>query len=57
MLQDPTKMAAWWYPPMSEIRAKLAGKNLACWCGLPAADEPDRCHAAVLLEIANLPSD
>lgn len=31
-----------------EIRAELAGKNLACWCPL---DQP--CHADVLLEIAN----
>lgn len=31
-----------------DIRLKLKGKNLACWCreGLP-------CHADVLLEIAN----
>lgn len=31
-----------------EIRQKLKGKNLACWCAL---DEP--CHADLLLEIAN----
>lgn len=30
------------------IRAELAGRNLACWCPL---DQP--CHADVLLEIAN----
>lgn len=30
------------------IRRKLKGKNLACWCPL---DQP--CHADVLLEIAN----
>jgi len=31
-----------------EIRAALAGKDLACWC------PPDRpCHADVLLDIAN----
>ena len=29
----------------------LQGKNLACWCPLPEADEPDVCHAAALLEI------
>jgi hypothetical protein len=52
MLRDPAQ-ASWWYPPISEIRAKLAGKNLACWCALPAPGEPDRCHAAILLEIAN----
>lgn len=31
-----------------EIRAELAGKDLACWCLL---DQP--CHADVLLELAN----
>lgn len=34
-------------------RRALAGKNLACWCKLPKPGEPDICHAAVLLEIAN----
>lgn len=33
---------------ITEIRADLAGRNLACWCPL---DQP--CHADVLLEIAN----
>jgi hypothetical protein len=32
---------------------ELRGRNLACWCSLPAEGEPDICHAAVLLEIAN----
>ena len=36
------------YPSDEEIRAELAGRDLACWCRL---DEP--CHADVLLEIAN----
>lgn len=31
-----------------DIRAKLGGKDLACWCG---RDAP--CHADVLIEIAN----
>jgi Domain of unknown function (DUF4326) len=31
----------------------LRGKNLACWCPLPRRGEPDTCHAAVLLELAN----
>lgn len=35
------------------VRAELAGKDLACWCPLPAPGEPDICHAAVLLELAN----
>lgn len=34
-----------------EIRAELAGKDLACWCPL---DKP--CHADVLLELANGPA-
>ena len=32
---------------------ELRGKNLACWCALPSPGEPDHCHAAVLLELAN----
>lgn len=35
-------------PAYYEIRAELAGRDLACWCPL---DQP--CHADVLLEIAN----
>ena len=35
-------------PYPKDIRAELAGKNLACWC-----KEGDPCHADVLLEIAN----
>lgn len=31
----------------------LKGKDLACWCALPEPGEPDHCHAAVLLELAN----
>lgn len=35
------------YPTDDEIRAALAGKDLACWC------PPDRfCHADVLLRVA-----
>ncbi len=30
-----------------EVQQELRGKNLACWCS------PLRCHADVLLEIAN----
>lgn len=35
-------------PSAADIRAELAGKDLACWCPL---DQP--CHADVLLELAN----
>lgn len=34
-------------------RSDLAGRDLACWCRLPARGEPDLCHAAVLLGAAN----
>lgn len=40
---------------LGRVRRELAGKNLACWCPLPKPGEPDICHAAVLLEIANQP--
>ncbi len=32
----------------SEIKAELRGKNLCCWC-----HSYEKCHADVLLEIAN----
>lgn len=38
------------YPTADEIRRELAGKDLACWCALPAEGETDWCHATVLLE-------
>lgn len=38
-------------PTIREIRAELAGRDLACWCPL---DQP--CHADILLEFANEPS-
>lgn len=36
------------YPSLEEIRAELAGRDLACWC--PTSSP---CHADVLLELAN----
>ena len=33
---------------VDDVRRELAGKDLACWCDLPAP-----CHAAILLEVAN----
>jgi len=36
-----------------EALPTLRGKNLACWCALPEPGEPDNCHAALLLELAN----
>jgi hypothetical protein len=39
----------WGLPPTrAEIKAKLKGKNLACWCKTDEA-----CHADILLRIAN----
>lgn len=38
------------YPSDEEIRAELAGKNLACWCAPGKA-----CHADELLGAANTP--
>jgi hypothetical protein len=40
---------------VASVREQLAGKDLACWCPLPAEGEPDICHAAELLRIANQP--
>jgi len=36
------------WPTVEDIRAELAGRDLACWCPL---DQP--CHADTLLHIAN----
>jgi len=38
---------------ISKAQQNLAGRDLACWCSLPAPGEPDLCHAAVLLAVAN----
>jgi len=38
---------------IEDVRRELRGKNLACWCPLPEPGQPDHCHAAVLLEVAN----
>lgn len=38
---------------IGDVRAELRGKDLLCWCQLPAPGAPDVCHAAVLIEIAN----
>ena len=35
----------------------LRSHALACWCPLPEPGQPDWCHAAVLLEIANTEGD
>ncbi|MFE2965546.1 DUF4326 domain-containing protein [Streptomyces sp. NPDC059340] len=38
------------------VRRQLAGRDLMCWCPLPEPGQPDHCHAAVLLELANQPT-
>lgn len=51
----------WWMGPESDARRAtmlaclpdLRGKNIGCWCGLPEPGEPDLCHGAVVLEMAN----
>lgn len=51
MLNRPDHPA---YPTRAEIKAELAGKNLACWCPLTDAQGNHvPCHADVLLELAN----
>lgn len=57
---SPITRERWWMGPESDARRRpfvedlgeLRGKNLACWCRL---DQP--CHADVLLELANKPTD
>ncbi|MFB8122059.1 DUF4326 domain-containing protein [Streptomyces bacillaris] len=45
-------------PRLAEsARTELAGRDLMCWCPLPADGQPDHCHAAVLLELANAPKE
>ena len=44
----------WTYPSVDEIRAELAGHDLACWCPLETeAGGRYPCHADVLIAIAN----
>lgn len=42
-----------WPELAASARLSLRGRDLMCWCPLPAPGQPDHCHAAVLLEIAN----
>lgn len=39
--------------PVDAMRRELRGHDLACWCKTPAPGEMDRCHAAILLALAN----
>ena len=39
---------------LADVRRELRGKDLACYCPLPEpGDTCERCHADVLLRIAN----
>jgi hypothetical protein len=58
---DARRVAVAWYrawldgqPELrAAVRQQLAGRDLLCWCPLPAEGEPDYCHAVVLLDLAN----
>lgn len=47
---DHARHAPAWDPAI--VRKILGGRDLACWCPLPAEGEPDICHAAALLDLA-----
>lgn len=38
---------------VAAARELLAGRDLMCWCPLPAEGQPDHCHAVILLRLAN----
>ncbi|MGE7437549.1 DUF4326 domain-containing protein [Kitasatospora sp. NPDC001175] len=38
---------------ISTTRRVLAGRDLMCWCPDPEPGQPDHCHAAHLLRLAN----
>ncbi len=65
-LREPNAAALGYAPPLADkldaLRAEvlrqlpaLRGRNLACWCRLPAPGARDLCHAATLLQLANAP--
>ena len=37
-------------------RQLLHGRDLTCWCPIPADGQPDHCHAAVLITLVNQPA-
>lgn len=41
---------------LADLRRDLAGRDLMCWCPIPEPGQPDHCHAAVLIELANQPA-
>ncbi len=54
----------WWMGPEADATRdrilaalpELRGRDLACYCPLPEPGQPDHCHAAVLLKLANDPA-
>ncbi|MET9099983.1 DUF4326 domain-containing protein [Streptomyces antibioticus] len=58
---EARRVAADWYRAwfssqaglLAAIRRQLGGRDLMCWCPLPQPGDPDHCHAAILLAIAN----
>jgi len=65
LLAHPDRHPTVRYPDLAELRETLAGWDLACWCPVPAGylspaglaaavlGQHDRCHADVLLRVAN----
>lgn len=52
--EQAVDLYSWWVIEQPHLMLRLdelAGKDLACWCPLPAEGEPDHCHAAYLLEL------
>ena len=39
---------------LEAARRELTGRDLACWCPLPAQGGPDLCHAAALLHLVSI---
>jgi hypothetical protein len=37
---------------LKHLVEELGGRDLACWCPLPAAGEDDVCHARVLMDLS-----
>lgn len=35
---------------VADARRDIGDRDVACWCPLPAPDQPDPCHGAILLE-------
>lgn len=58
---EARRVAADWYRAwlsshaglLAAVRRQLARRDLMCWCPLPGTGDPDHCHGAVLLALAN----